>query len=134
VCPRLGALLQTLETIGTLRTLEPGGRSGSQRRGRPPTAPGRVELHGGMPRAAALAMAPKPSPATLLNGEPCSAKVATPPAIGVTKPDVSVPRRRAASVAVATSCASTRSMRAARSASQKRDDRAAGAASPVFLL
>jgi len=38
---------------------------------------------------------PKPSPATLLNGEPCPAKLATPPATGITKPAVPA-RRRAA--------------------------------------
>jgi hypothetical protein len=69
--------------------------------------------------------APKPSPATLLNGEPCSAKLATPPAIGITKPAASAPRRRAASLAPAMSCASARSMRPARAVSQNRGNRPA---------
>ena len=39
-------------------------------------------------RAAAPGTPPKPSPATLLNGDPSSAKLATPPAIGITEPAV----------------------------------------------
>ena len=78
-------------------------------------------------RAAALGTPPKPSPATLLNGEPSSAKLAAPPAIGITKPAASALRRRAASLLLATSCASTRSMRSARAVSQKSGNR------PVFM-
>jgi hypothetical protein len=57
-------------------------------------------------RAAALGTPPKPSPATLLSGEPSSAKLATSPAIWITKPAVSALRRWAASLPLAMSCAS----------------------------
>jgi hypothetical protein len=67
----------------------------------------------------------EPSPATLLNDEPSSAKLATPPAIGITKPAASAPRPRAASLAAAMSCASARSMRPARAASQNKGNRPA---------
>jgi hypothetical protein len=50
-------------------------------------------------RAAVPGTSPKPSSATLLNGEPSSAKHARPPAIGITNAVVSVLRRAAASLA-----------------------------------
>src|SRR5262245_40163668 len=69
-------------------------------------------------KAAGSGTPPKPSPATLLNGEPSPAKLATPPATGRTNP-AAPDRRRAASLPRAMSCASTRSIRPAKAMSQK---------------
>jgi hypothetical protein len=78
--------------------------------------------------AAAVGIPPKPSPATLFSGELSSAKLATPPATGSTKPTPSTARWWAASLPLATSCASTRSMRSARAVSQNRGNR------PAFMI
>jgi len=55
-----------------------------------------------------------------------SAKLATPPPTGITKPAASARRRRAARLASAISCASARSIRPARPVPQNRGDRLAG--------
>jgi AcrR family transcriptional regulator len=90
-----------------------GGRRGGE--------PGR-DQHGLAPSPAVFGRArhaAEAEPATLLSGEFSSAKLATPPAMGTTKPAVPAVRRRAASLPSAMSCVSTRSTRSARTVSQK---------------
>src|SRR6202012_4604752 len=57
-----------------------------------PGAPQALKARSISSRAAGPGTPPKPSPATLLNGEPSSAKLATPPAIGIVKPAVPAAR------------------------------------------
>src|SRR3954451_8958594 len=71
--------------------------------------------------AATVGRPSNPTPATLLNGDPGSAKLATPPAIEVTKPAPAGLRRRAARLVAAMRPASACSMRLASVSSQKRD-------------